>query len=318
MKPTSLGCLLVLLAAVLPAAADGGFSTRDLNPFLQPIYLPTLAGFSRGNGWRVDNSLYITNTLQEEDEGDEYLVIDAENYRYELGLRYRRDNWLARVEIPFVRNSAGKLDSAIDSWHNFFGLPEGERDDFERDQIDLDYERDGETIYSQSSSSSGIGDISIALGYQPSDGWAYFFGVELATGEIEGLTGNEAIDTALWVTRQYELNEQTGAFVLLGLSLPGNSDYLQGLTADQIWVAQFGLDYRFNPAVIGTVQFDAHSRSLEDSELTAFGNSLQIQLGLGFPKLFDDHRLDLFFSEDILVGSAPDITFGLRVSRHYD
>ena len=48
--------------------------------------------------------------------------------------------------------------------------------------------------------------------------------------------------------------------------------------------------------------------------LTAFGNSLQIQLGLGFPQLFENHRLDVFFSEDILVGSAPDISFGLRLS----
>ena len=39
--------------------------------------------------------------------------------------------------------------------------------------------------------------------------------------------------------------------------------------------------------------------------------------GLGFLKLFDNHRLDLFFSEDIKVESAPDITFGLRLAREF-
>ena len=314
----SLAGLLLLLHVLPPASADGGYASRDLNPLLQPIYLPTLAGFSRANGWRVDHSLYITNTLQEETESGEYLLVDVENYRYELGLRYRRDNWLARMDIPFVSNTTGQLDATIERWHDFFGLPQGNRKKFERDQIKLDYQRDGESVYDQSSTSNGIGDISIAVGYQPDDAWAYFAGVELATGAIENLSGNEAIDAALWATRQFELAPQTGGFVLLGLSLPGNSEYLQGLIAERIWVAQFGVDYRFDPAVVGTLQFDMHSRSIDDSELTAFGNSLQIQLGLGFPKLFGEHRLDLFFSEDILVGSAPDISFGLRVSRAYD
>ena len=36
-----------------------------------------------------------------------------------------------------------------------------------------------------------------------------------------------------------------------------------------------------------------------------------------FLNLFGEHRLDFFFSEDILVGSEPDISFGLRLSRAY-
>ena len=60
-----------------------------------------------------------------------------------------------------------------------------------------------------------------------------------------------------------------------------------------------------------------HSETVEDSELTAFGNSMQIQIGLGFLNFPGKHRLDLFFSEDILVGSAPDISFGLRLTRAY-
>ena len=68
---------------------------------------------------------------------------------------------------------------------------------------------------------------------------------------------------------------------------------------------------------MGTLQFDFHSQTIEHSELKAFGNSLQAQFGLGFLQLFGEHRLDFFFSEDILVGSAPDISFGLRLSRAY-
>jgi hypothetical protein len=310
-------CHLFFLGAALPAFADGGFATRDLNPLLQPIYLPTLAIFSEEDGWRVDHSLYITNTLQQQTRGDESLLIDVENYRYELGLRYRHDKWLARLELPFVGNSGGELDGSIENWHDFFGLPQGARKLYPRNQINLDYRRGADTVYHRNSPASGLGDIAIAVGYQPNAGPAWFAGVELATGSIADLSGNEAIDTALWVTNQYRIDAKTGAFTLLGVSFPGSGDYLQGLVAERIWLAQAGLDYRFDAGVIATLQFDLHSSSVEDSRLTAFGNSLQMQLGLGFPKLFAEHRLDLFFSEDILVGSAPDISFGLRLSRSY-
>ena len=65
------------------------------------------------------------------------------------------------------------------------------------------------------------------------------------------------------------------------------------------------------------MQFDLHSKTIDDSDLDAFGNSLQIQLGLGFLNLIEDHRLDLFFSEDIKVGSAPDISFGARLMQEF-
>lgn len=323
MNPVSFAAIVfssVVLAAFTGgsrAIADGGFATRDLNPLLQPIYLPTLATFNPDNGWKIDHSLYITNTLQEESKGDERLLIDVENYRYELGLRYRKDQWLARLDLPFVSNSAGALDTTIDNWHQFFNLPEGKRNDFPRDQIDINYARDGTLEYQQNSSSSGIGDIALGIGYQANTKVAWFAGIELPTGSANDYTGNEAIDMALWLTYQNRVNAEMGSFALLGVSFPGDGGNLEGLIVDQIWVAQLGLDYRFKPSIVGTLQFDLHSATIENSSLKAFGNSLQIQLGLGFLRLIGEHRLDLFFSEDILIGSAPDITFGMRLSRSY-
>lgn len=299
------------------AMAAAGFATRDLNPILQPIYLPTLAPASEENGWLLAHSLYITNTLQEKSKSGESLVIDAENYRYELGLSYRKDNWLTQVNIPFMANRGGELDGLIDGWHDFFGLPEGDRDDFPKDDINIEYVRDGVVEYSQDESSSGLGDLSIALGHQLTDGPAYFVGIELPTGSESDYSGNEAIDLAIWVTHEKQIDAEMTIYGLLGLSFPADDGSLEGLIVDEIWVAQAGLDYRFNDNLIGTVQFDFHSETIEDSDLKAFGNSLQIQLGLGFLQLFENHRLDLFFSEDIMVGTAPDVTFGARLIREF-
>ena len=254
-NPALLVCTLLGLANGA-ANADGGYATRDLNPILQPIYLPTLATFKQGNGWKIDHSFYVTNTMQREDNDREQLIIDVENYRYELGLRYRHDNWLARVDLPFVANSSGQLDSTINSWHKFWGLLEGDRDDFNNDQLDIEYQRDGKFEYRQDRSSSGIGDISLAIGYQLSEQWAWFAGIELPSGSSGDYSGNEEIDTALWLTYQDQVNEEIGIFALFGASFPGSGDYLGGYVEDTIWVAQAGFDYRLYPTVIANLQLD--------------------------------------------------------------
>ena len=308
---------LALLTFTHASFAACGYATRDLNPVLQSIYLPSHATFSDHDGWQIDHSLYITNTTYQESIGDESLLIDVENYRYELGLRYRRDRWLTRVDVPVISNRGGELDGPIEDWHDFFGLSQGDRDDHPRDQVNIAYSRDGTVEYQQNSSSGGLADISMAIGYQAQNGTAWFAGVELPTGSADNYSGNEAVDAALWLSHEWQLDEGICSFGLFGVSFPGDGGDLEGLVVDRIWVSQVGMGYQINPSLIATAQLDMHSSTIEHSELTAFGNSLQIQLGLGFPQLFSNHRLDLFFSEDILVGSAPDVSFGMRLSSRY-
>jgi hypothetical protein len=312
------GCLALALCGVSQALiAASGYATRDLNPMLQPIYLPSLVLVSAENGWRVDHSFFITNTFQKMDRGNESLIIDVENYRYELDFSHRRNNWLTQVSIPLLANRGGELDSLIEGWHDFFGMPNASRDKFPQDELNIEYLRDGVVEYSQTGSSSGVGDIALAVGYQPAGKTAYFAGIELPTGSASDFTGNEAIDVAFWLSRELPVNANMNAYGMLGISFPGDDGQLQGLVRDHVWVAQLGLDYRFRDDYVATAQLDLHTSVIEDSDLKAFGESVQLQLGLGFLNLLEDHRLDLFFSEDILVGSAPDISFGLRLAREF-
>jgi len=299
------------------ANTAAGLATRDLNPVLQQFYIPAYTPYRSDDGWRIDHSFYVTNTSQKETSGNENLIIDVENYRYQLGLRFRKDNWLGQVDVPFIANSGGQLDGTIESWHDLFGLPNGDRDDLPSNQIDVKYARDGVVEYSQDKSSNGLADSSLALGYQLSEATRIFVGIELPTGSESDYSGNEAVDYATWVSYENLIDAELTLYGLLGISFPGDDGNLQGLLVDEIWVAQLGTQYFFNDGIAGTVQLDWHSRIIDDSDLTAFGDSLQIQLGLGFLKLIDKHRLDLFFSEDIKVESAPDISLGIRLVREF-
>lgn len=317
MKPARLVAILILLSPAYgpELTAAPGLPTRDMNPILQPIFLPGYISLTEEPGLRVDHALFITNTTQEKSTTGEAVVIDVENYRYELMLGYRRDNWVWQLRMPFIANESGQLDGVIEDWHDFWGFPNGKRNNFPHDQFQIDYLRDGSSVFSQTESSSGFGDVSIALGHHPAGEIGYFVAVEFPTGSASDFTGNEGIDLALWLLGDSAMSEKTTIYGLFGLTLPADDGALAGLVADQIWVAQAGLNYQFSGQIIGYAQLDMHSESIENSDLTAFGHSLQVQLGLGFDSWLDNYRVDLFFSEDIYVDSAPDITFGARLAR---
>ena len=311
-----LACLVTIVSCQ-GLAATPGFATRDLNPVLQPIFLPGYFNLSAEPGWRVEHSFYFTNTTQEDNAGSEFSIIDAENYRYELMLGYRHKDWVFQSRLPFMATEGGELDQTIEKWHDLFGFPEGDRNDYPRDQVNIQYIRDGVIEYSQTEKSSGVGDLSIALGHHPAGEVGYFIGIELPTGSEEDYTGNEGIDLSLWLLGDAPITETASLYGLFGITFPADDGALQGLIANEIWVAQGGLTYRYSDAVLMFAHLDFHSRSIDGSDLDAFGNSLQIQLGLGFDRLIDNYRLDLFFSEDIAVGTAPDVTFALRVSNNF-
>ena len=308
--------LAFLLSTFISSAATG-LATRDLNPVLQPIFLPRYRDPGSDNGWSVDHSFFITNTLQQQSRSSESLLIDVENYQYNLDFALRSDAWVFQTSLPFIANSSGQLDGMIENWHDVFGLPEGNRPDYSQDQLQIEYIVDGETLYSQSDSSDGIGDIALQTGYFPTATTGYFAGLELPTGSESDFSGNEAVDIALWMTSEWKIDSEITTYGLFGISFPGDGGALEGLVEDKIWVAQLGLEYRFHDAIKGLAQLDYHSQSVTDSDLKAFGNSLQLQLGLSFENLFENHRLDLFFSEDIQVESAPDISFGLRLAQSF-
>jgi len=309
---------LVLLANSSHVAASTiGLPTRDQNPILQPYYLPSM-GFASHPGWQYSHSLFITNTFQTESNNNETLVIDAESYRYDFAIAYQQNNWRMNTKIPLIFNQGGSLDGLIEGWHDFFGLSEGERKSNPNDQLNIEYINNGQTVFLQNKSTNDIGDIEVALSYRlagdEKQSTEISAGIELPTGSIETNSGNEAIDLALWLVHQRSVTEMTELYGLIAYSRFGSGGQLgEQLNADT-WVAQLGTEHTFNQNITGILQFDVHSALIKNSALKAFGNSLQVQVGLKFRNWIANHNLDLFFSEDIYSGSAPDITFGVRIS----
>ena len=118
------------------------------------------------------------------------MIIDVENYP----LRIR--SWLSPRSLARAANvgadgqRGGELDTLIEDWHDFFGLPQGDRDKNPRDQLNIEYQRDGVLEYSQTEDSSGLGDIALSR-WLPA-GWTG----SPTTAAIELPTGSESISAA--------------------------------------------------------------------------------------------------------------------------
>ena len=317
----ALVCLFLLLGGTHPAAATTiGLATRDQNPMLQAYYLPAI-GFSSQPGWQYSHSLFITNTFQEETINNEALVIDVENYRFDFSIAYQKNNWRASTKIPLIFNQGGILDNLIEGWHDFFGLPEGGRNANPNNLLNMEYIKNGATIFLQDQADNDIGDIEISLSYQLANGdkqsTDLSLGIELPTGSAESNSGNEATDIAIWLSHNRAVSDLTSLYGLIAYSRLGKGGQMADQLKSSTWVAQLGAEHNFSTNITGILQLDMHSALIKDSALKAFGNSLQVQVGLQFRNIIEDSNRDLFFSEDILAKSAPDITFGIRISGGY-
>jgi len=315
----TLGFLLLLYASQA-LAAPVGLNTRDQNPMFQAYFLPSI-DLNSHQGWQVSHSVYLTNAFQSNQQGNETLILDVENYRYDFSIAYQKKKLRLSATLPLIFNEDGIFDDAIEDWHDFFGLTQGGRTSRPHNKLGITYTRNGETFFSQTNATNDIGDIAVSLSYSLSDSNKNFstfsLAIDLPTGSEKNISGNGAVDTALWLSQAYRASKLTRLYGLYGISLPGKGGQLERLRKSTVWVGQIGLEQQLYPGWNAILQFDAHTAFIEGSQLRALGHSLQVQIGLRVMKITEHHDIDLFFSEDILVGSAPDITIGVRLYQNY-
>ncbi|MDZ7767922.1 MAG: DUF3187 family protein [Woeseiaceae bacterium] len=136
---------LLLAAGGLPADAmgAGALADTDLNPLTVVFGFPDS---TEGATLRPDGQHGLSLTLAsashnvESLEANERLAFDGETSRLAMAWRYGvSDRLELGGEVSYLWHHSGNLDSLIDDWHDFFGLPNGPRDRREQDQLDFSY-----------------------------------------------------------------------------------------------------------------------------------------------------------------------------------
>lgn len=314
--------LLAVIALFATTAHAAPFLTRNQNPLLALYGLPSPlpARLPPSGGGRVAGVINWGNSEREDFSADRNDTLDAETFEVRLHADHAlTDRFALHAELPWRRVSGGSLDGFIDDWHGVFGLPGGSRRRLPEDQLLIEFERGGAALLRIDESTSGIGDIPVALGYQlhtsDSSALSTWLTVKAPTGSADELTGSGAVDVAATLAGQTQLNEHWQLFGQASVAWLGEGDLLPELQESFAWTLMGGLTWNAWRALDLTAQFEANSR-LYDLRSELDGDAIVLTLG-GTWRTEGGWRYDVGVSEDLQAGASPDIVFIFAVARAY-
>lgn len=314
------GIISALLLAPSAAQADP-LPTRDQNPLLSGfgIPMPLPARLPARGQWTYAADLNWGSTALIQAEGIEELIVDAETRELRLTLaRSLSDSLALRVEVPYRQTTAGNLDGFIDSFHNFFGLPEGSRNDLPRDELRIAYARGVQVEFDIDDPSAGLADMSLAFGYQaistPSSAVSAWAELKVPTGNSDELTGSGAADASIALAAEHRFHDRWSIFGQGAVTWLGQGDRFDNRQRSTAWSAVAGLGWRVWRGLELKVQLDGHTALLRDTRLNFFSDALALTGG-GSYRFASGWELQVAISEDIAVNTVPDVVFIVSIGR---
>ena len=298
------------------------FNTKNQSPIVQIYGLPAAGNAILLSPGQKEFRMmldYASNYV-DDTNGGEHIILDGETARISLNGRYGLAQGVeCGLEIPYVIHGGGFLDGFIINYHDFFGLPQGGRDQAPRNRLLYLYTRDGAERMRIDSSSSGLGDISLVAGFQMyHDGKEYPSAValrtslKLPTGESAQLRGSGSTDLAIWLTASSDHKLTAGHWTIFGdAGIMGmtNGKVIEEQQRNLVGFGSVGAGWSPLTWIAFKVQLDAHTPFYKDSQLRELNaDAVQLLIG-GTLSLSKQTALDIGVSEDLIVHTSPDVSF---------
>ena len=313
--------VLAACCALTPLAAfsqSEPLQITNLSPLASLRAIPAQRSVDTACGFSWAASATLSNHFTIENEGEESLLLDGQTDALTLSLRYGLPHqWDLEVTVPWRHHSGGVTDNLISSWHRFFGLPNGDRDSYPTDALHYQLSQSGHDRHLLHSV-SGLGDIHVAVSRPllAIDGGQLGIsaGVKMASGQASDWLGSGATD--VYALLRFS-GQQLGSWPLwwhgqVGGTWAGDSNLLGSQQSRSLWFAGLGAEWRFMTRWSALMQYDGHS-ALLDAAVEALGEPAGM-LSIAVRWRPTPHwMIDAGFSEDVVVESAPDITFLLNV-----
>lgn len=292
--------------------------TNDQNPFLAGFGLPRSldARLPASSAWALDFNWASTALV--EDARGEFLVADAETRELRLTYGHRvAERWAIEVQLPYRHTSGGSLDSFIDDWHDFFGLPEGARPLQAEDRLHLYYSRNDVTLIEHYTTIEGLMDASLSIIYalhsSERSAASAALSVKAPTGKDHWLNSSGAVDVSAVISGEHRFGDRWTVSGQAAATSLGKGDLLPSLQRDLVWSGRAGLALHATPALDFVLQMDGHTRVF-DGAPHLFDDALIATLG-GHINFRSGWTLSLGVSEDIAVEHSPDVVFVIGVTR---
>lgn len=307
------------------------FGTSNQSPLLQVYGFPhdTGADVVPPGAFRFGLSMDTTSNYTVASTPREQLVLDGETYRMALATRFGvTRNVEAGVEIPYYVQNGRFFDNFIINWHNTFGLPQGGRDSAVKNRVNYSYRKDGVQKLRMDSTTSGIGDIALTGGvslYDVRDSGrhdriALKAAVKLPTGDSSYLLGSGSTDVSLQLCGSmvdYSEWGSLGVYGSVGALAMTQGDILRDQHKSRAAVGTAGLGWGPASWISFKAQLNGNTPLYRGSSLDEISkNALMVMFG-GSLKFPGEYLLDLGVAEDLSVGTAPDVSFHLGLSKRF-
>ena len=263
---------------------------------------------------------------------DELLVLDGAISQLEFrGQLPIGSCYTAALDSRLIHHSGGFLDDEISAWHDFFGLPDANRGDSPSDVLNYFFSNNGvvdPSVTDFSENQIAFSDVGTAVGdlwlsvqrpirCQPANSLGHVrLGVKLPIGDTSSFgSGGQAAVFADWHSAPKHITRKTRVTSSVGASYSSEFDErFEALDPNRfLGYGAVVFDYAWNNQFQSVVQFDFRSPTY-NSELTEVGQYRCTATHVGLrASLARNHRLELSFSEDIAVDTAPDIGFADRL-----
>lgn len=312
---------------------QGPFPIRTQNPvYLQTANLNPARAESLPQGFlelRIDQA--YSNLYERETDFNSDINMDMELYRASLNASYGfLPGWEAGVEIPFLRFEGGFLDSLIQNFHDFFGFPNGGRDQIPNGVFNYRIQESG-LDYQIVQQSLNIGDIALNVKRQffeetPSvPAMAFRFGAKLPSGDSDKGMGDGLPGFGLGLALEKSYKRLHG-YLNLDVLVDGGNELLVPLMASTYFDFSLAGEFSLSRRTSAVVQLAGGTKRLKGTGLETWdGVPMDLIVGAAGDWHLGHSNKTLFwqlaFSEDITsVGPAVDFTvwssLGLRFPIH--
>lgn len=329
-----LAAISVIATATVALAGDmeiTPFSSSNQSPLVQIYGLPRESGAEIASSGRLTIGLSqdLSSNYTVSNNAREEIALDGETYRTTLYARYGLiQRWDVGVEIPYIVQGGGFLDSFIIDWHKAFGLPQGGRESAPKDRIGYRYRKDGVQKLKMDHAGSGIGDISLTAGTElydyhddaSSDRLALKAALKLPTGDSSSLRGSGGTDFQLQLCgsmTNFSEWGSLGVFGSVGGLIMSDGDVLRDQRNNLAGFGTLGLGWGPASWISFKVQLNGNTPLYRGSSLDELSGSALMLVSGGALKLPGDYLLDIGVSEDLAVATASDVSFHLGLSKRF-
>lgn len=306
------------LCSTWVCAAEGPLAVSNLSPFSLLRALPEQRTAEVAAGVQWELSGMIANHFVVQSAAGDTLHLDGQTDRLALSLRYGFARfWDIELTLPWLQHSGGFTDEAIERWHKSFGLPNGDRDRYPKNRLRYELSERGE-VSGLERSTEGLGDIAVALSRElvrsAPTRLAASIGIKTATGNARQWLGSGTTDVfaLLRFNGRYPSDGSLYWYGQVGATWAGESPLLGDAQRRTLWFTGLSAEWALSPQWSALLQYDAHSGISRGRFQPLTQTAGMLSLALRW-RASERWAVDVGFSEDVVVETAPDINFFLDV-----